>query len=200
LNTLARGQNSHHRTPSTTHDICDDPKETDPVARIPYIDESTASERTRDVLKKNGDKNIFRMLAHSQSHFVNYCRLGNAIRFKGALDAQLREIAITRTGILCGSEYEVIAHKRIGKNVGVSDEKIDALEQGASSPVYSDVERAVLAFTDEVVNNPRPSDAVFDKVHSFLDAEAVVELHLAIGFYIMTSKFLCTFDIDLQTD
>ena len=28
---------------------------------------------------------------------------------------------------------------------------------------------------------------------------ALVELHLAIGYYIMTSKFLTTFDIDLQT-
>ncbi|MBT5107150.1 MAG: carboxymuconolactone decarboxylase family protein, partial [Rhodospirillaceae bacterium] len=28
---------------------------------------------------------------------------------------------------------------------------------------------------------------------------AMVELHLAIGFYIMTSKFLVTFGVDMQT-
>ena len=170
------------------------------MARIEYVDPNNASERTRDVLEKNGDRNIFRMLAHSESHFVNYCRLGNAIRFRGELDPQLRELAITRTGILCESEYEVIAHKRIGANVGVSQEKNDALEVGADADVYDEIEKAVLRFTDEVVTQTRPSDATFNAVRDALSPAALVELHIAIGYYIMTSKFLCAFEIDLQTD
>ena len=170
------------------------------MARIPYVDEDSASKRTLDVLEKNGDRNIFRMLAHSESHLVNYCRLGNAIRFQGALDPALRELAITRTGILCRSDYEVIAHKRIARRVGVSDEKIAALEEGASASAYDEVERAVLEFTDEVVTMDRPRDNVFRAVAGHLSAEALVELQIAIGYYIMTSKFLRTFDIDLQTD
>ena len=169
------------------------------MARIDYVNESAASERTRDVLEKNGRRNIFRMLAHSESHFVNYCRLGNAIRFKGTLDPQLREIAISRAGILCESDYEVIAHKRIGRAAGVSDAKTDALEEGACADAFTAQEKAVLRFTDEVVTQTRVSDETFDAVAAFLEPEALVELHLAIGSYIMTSKFLVTFDIDLQT-
>jgi len=125
-------------------------------------------------------------------------RLGNAIRFKGELDPGLRELAITRTGILCGSAYEVVAHKRIGKGVGLSDAKIDALEQGAGAAAYSDLENDVLRFTDEVVTQERPSDEVFGRLRTRLTPGALVELHLAIGFYIMTSKFLVTFGVDLQ--
>tara|TARA_A100001037_G_C14968183_1_gene552485 strand:- start:285 stop:794 length:510 start_codon:yes stop_codon:yes gene_type:complete len=169
------------------------------MARIDYLDENTASERTRDVLEKNGHKNIFRMLAHSESHFVNYCRLGNAIRFKGALDPQLRELAITRAGILCHSDYEVVAHKRLGRAAGITEPKIEALEQGAGADAYTAEENAVLRFTDEVVQNDRVSDESFNAVAEFLSPEALVELHLAVGFYIMTSKFLVTFDIDMQT-
>ena len=111
----------------------------------------------------------------------------------------MREIAITRTGILCGSEYEVVAHKRIGKAAGVSDEKTDALEEGAESRAFTEVEKDVLRFTDEVVRTDRPTDATFNAVARHMTPGAMVELHLAIGFYIMTSKFLVSFGVDMQT-
>ncbi|MEW6184806.1 MAG: carboxymuconolactone decarboxylase family protein, partial [Thermodesulfobacteriota bacterium] len=114
------------------------------MARIPYVEKESATEKTRDILEKNHWANIFRMLGHSESHLHNYCRLGNAIRFKGALDPGLRELAITRTGILCRADYEVIAHKRLCAAVGVSEEKIEALEQGAEAGVFTEVEKEVL--------------------------------------------------------
>ena len=168
------------------------------MARIDYADPDASTERIRELLGKLDHKNIFRMLAHSPSHFETYVRMGNAIRFKGSLDPVLRELAITRTGILCDAEYEVVAHKRIGKGVGVSDEKNDALEEGADSDVFTDLEKAVLRFTDDVVKNERPSDETFNPLAEQLSKTDLVELYLAIGFYIMTSKFLRTFDVDLQ--
>ena len=100
------------------------------MARIDYVTKEQATDKARDILDKNNWRNIFRMLGHSGSHLHNYCRLGAAIRFKGELDPALREIAITRTGILCHADYEVIAHKRLAAEAGVSPEKIDALEKG----------------------------------------------------------------------
>lgn len=169
------------------------------MARIPYVEKEQATEKARDILDKNNWSNIFRMLGHSESHLYNYCRLGNAIRFKGELDPGLREIAITRTGILCHSDYEVIAHKRLAASAGVSEEKISALEQGAEADVFTDIEKDVLRFADDVVKNDRAGDDTFNPMAKHLTPGALVELHLAIGFYIMTSKFLRTFDIDLQS-
>src|SRR5512134_1626970 len=91
------------------------------MARVEYSDPAKHSERTRELLGKNRNANIFRMMAHSPSYLEQYCRLGGAIRHKGELDPIVRELAITRTGILCESPYEIVAHKRIGKNVGVTD-------------------------------------------------------------------------------
>lgn len=170
------------------------------MARIDYVDPAAKDDRTRELLDKLDHKNIFRMMAHSSTHFERYVKMGHAIRYRGALDPILREIAITRTGILCGSEYEVVAHKRIGKGAGVSDEKTDALETGADAPPFTEIEKAVLRFTDEVVKMDKPSDATFNAVAEHLAPEALVELHLAIGFYIMTSKFLVTFGVDMQQE
>jgi len=168
------------------------------MARIEYSDPAQANERTREILGKNRNANIFRMMAHSPSYLEQYCRLGGAIRHKGELDPVVRELAITRTGILCEAPYEIVAHKRIGRNVGVTDEQNEALEDWQSATCFNDVQRAALAFTDEIVKLKKPSDATFKAIAAKLTPAALVELQLSVGFYVMTSKFLETFEIDLQ--
>jgi alkylhydroperoxidase family enzyme len=168
------------------------------MARVEYSDPAKHNERTRELLGKNRNANIFRMMAHSPSYLEQYCRLGGAIRHKGELDPIVRELAITRTGILCEAPYEIVAHKRIGKNVGVTDEQNEALETWQSAKCFNEVQRAALAFTDEIVKLKKPTDATFNAIASKLTPAALVELQLSVGFYIMTSKFLETFEIDLQ--
>jgi alkylhydroperoxidase family enzyme len=168
------------------------------MARIDYYDPTKASDRTREILDKNRNANIFRMMAHAPGCLEQYCRLGRAILHKGELDPVLRELAITRTGLLCEAPYEVAAHKRIGKKVGVTDEQNDALANWLSATCFDATQRAALAFTDEIVTRRKPCDATFNAIASKLTPGALVELQLAIGYYIMTSKFLETFEIDLQ--
>jgi alkylhydroperoxidase family enzyme len=168
------------------------------MARIDYCDTTKSNERTREILGKNRNANIFRMMAHSPSYFEQYCRLGGAIRHKGELDPVVRELAITRTGILCEAPYEIVAHKRIGKNVGVTDEQNAALEDWKSATCFNEVQSAALAFTDEIVKLHKPTDATFNAIAARLTPGALVELQLSVGFYVMTSKFLETFGIDLQ--
>src|SRR3984957_609670 len=168
------------------------------MARIEYSDPAKASDRTREILDKNRNANIFRMMSHSPKYFEQYCRLGGAIRHRGELDPVVRELAITRTGILCEAPYEIVAHKRIGKSVGVTDEQNAALEDWKSASCFNELQRAALAFTDEIVKLRRPTDAVFHAIAAKLTPAALVELQLSGGVYIMTSKFLETFDIDTQ--
>src|SRR6476469_6285184 len=134
------------------------------MARIDYCDPADASDRTREILGKNRNANIFRMMAHSPSYFEQYCRLGGAIRHKGELDPVLRELAITRTGILCEAPYEIAGHKRIGKAVGVTDEQNAALENWQDAKCFNETQRAALAFADEIVKQRKPSDATFNAI------------------------------------
>src|ERR1700716_633439 len=168
------------------------------MARIDCCDTSKSAGRTREILGKNRNANIFKMMAHSPKYFEQYCRLGGAIRNKGELDPVVRELAIMRTGILCEAPYEIVAHKRIGKSVGVTDEQNAALENWQSATCFNELQRAALAFTDEIVKLHRPADATFNAVAAKLTPAALVELQLSVGFYIMTSKFLETFGIDMQ--
>src|ERR1700753_2070229 len=98
------------------------------MARIDYSDPAAHNDRTRDLLGKNRNANISRRMAHSPSTRAWFCRLGGPTRHKGEPDPIVRELAITRTGILCEAPYEIVAHQRIGKNVGVTDEQDEELE------------------------------------------------------------------------
>ncbi len=152
------------------------------MARIDYSDPEKHNDRTRELLGKNRNANIFRMMAHSPSYLSQYCRLGGAIRNRGELDPVVRELAITRTGILCEAPYEIVAHKRIGKGVGVTDAQNAALEDWEAAGCFNELQRAALAFTDEIVRLHRPTDATFEAIATRLTPAALVELQLAVGF------------------
>jgi alkylhydroperoxidase family enzyme len=82
--------------------------------------------------------------------------------------------------------------------VGVTDEQNAALENWKPATCFNDLQRAALAFTDEIVTLRRPADVTFNAIATRLTPAALIELQLSVGFYIMTSKFLETFDIDMQ--
>src|SRR5438477_12175673 len=96
------------------------------MARVEYSDPAKHNERTRELLGKNRNANIFRMMAHSPSYLEQYCRLGAAIRHKGELDPIVRELAIPRSGSLCEAPYEIVSHKRLGQHVCGAHAQTDA--------------------------------------------------------------------------
>ena len=168
------------------------------MARIDYSDPSKHNDRTRELLGKNRNANIFRMMAHSPSHLEQYCRLGGAIRHKGELDPVVRELAITRTGMLCEAPYEVVAHKRIGKSVGVTDAQNAALENWQSATCFNEVQRAALAFTDEVVATCTCSDAVLADARKHYGARGVMDLVLLIGLYMTVARVIAVSGIEID--
>jgi 4-carboxymuconolactone decarboxylase len=168
------------------------------MPRIPYFDTDKATGKHAEFWAKLGsDMNIFRMLANSESGLKGFVRMGNALLYKCELDPVLRELAIIRVGRLCRAAYEVFQHERIGREAGVSDDKIAALRDATiEAPAFSDNEKAVLRFTDDVVRNVKASDKNLKAVAAFLSPGAVVELTLTIGYYMMVSRFLETMGVE----
>ncbi len=170
------------------------------MARIPYFDPVTATGRSAEVYAKLPPLNVFRMLGHSGELLPAFVTFGNQLLMHGELDPVLREIAIVRVGLLCGSDYEVQQHDAICRRLGMSDTLIAAIREGADASAFDDLQAMVMRFTDDVVHNVRASDATFDPLHKRLSVKALSELTMAIGFYMMVSRFLETFDVDLETD
>lgn len=167
-------------------------------SRIPYYEVDQATGSHAEFLEKlKPHLNIYRMLANSEPALKGFVRMGNALLFRCELDPVLRELAIVRVGRLSRAAYEVFQHERIGREAGVGDEKIAALREATiESAVFSDNEKAVLRFTDDVVRNVKASDKTLKAVQAFLTPAAIVELTLTIGYYMMVCRFLETTGVE----
>ena len=169
------------------------------MARISYSDMQGITPELSAELSKRPKLNIYRMLANGGNASLGYLKMGGALRFDGILEPNIRELIILRTGSLCKSKYELDHHEKIASDVGISDEKINAtINDGADSPKFSILESTLLRFTDEAVIDGKASEVTFNQLSTFFSPEELIETTLLIGFYIMTSRFLQTFDMDLD--
>jgi alkylhydroperoxidase family enzyme len=92
------------------------------------------------------------------------------------LDPKLRELGQIRTGFVCESQFVFSQHCKTARSVGLREEKIAAVPAWSTSDVFSPVERALLAYTDELVlQGGRVQDAIFEKLREFLSDEEILE-------------------------
>lgn len=168
------------------------------MPRVPYPDPSALSPETQEALGKLPPLNIFRMMAGGEGLLRAFTRMGNYLLFRSKLDPVLREIAILRTGVLSNAKYEVHQHERIGREIGMSDALIAAIHQGPEDPAFDELQRLVMRYTDDVVFNVRAGDATFDPLRERLSLQELQELTVMIGYYMMVSRYLETFDVDIE--
>jgi 4-carboxymuconolactone decarboxylase len=168
------------------------------MARIPYFDTSKAEGRAAKVFAKNPPLNIFRMMGHMGDLLDGFSRMGGQILNWTSLDPVLREIAIVRVGVLSKAKYEVYQHEAISRRLGMSENLINAIHEGPGAAAFNDLQRKVMLYTDDVVAHVRAGDATFDPLCKALGYKALQELTIAIGFYMMVSRFLETFDVDIE--
>lgn len=168
------------------------------MARIPYVDPGTAPQAVRTVFERLPVQlHIFRLMAHAETCFRPLLRLGTAILGEQKLEAALREMAILRVARTSGAEYEWTQHVPMAVGAGVREEQIRALRDGRIEvPVFDDRERAVLRFTDDLIEGKRPSDETFGSVRAWLDDREIVELILAVGYYMALARLMVALDID----
>jgi AhpD family alkylhydroperoxidase len=170
------------------------------MPRIPLADPETASPDVRAVFAQLPVKlGIFRLLAVAETCFRPTIELGMAILGRQQLSARLRELAILRVARLSGAEYEWVQHVPIAKATGASEEQVAALARGdAEAACFDPAERAALAFTSELVAGARPSDAAFDALAAHLPPREIVELVVAVGYYMLIARLMETADLELD--
>ncbi len=100
------------------------------------------------------------------------------------LPAKLREICLARTGFTADSQFVFSQHCKAARRTGVTDEQLDAIPTWPTSNVFAPVERAALAYTDEIVlGGGRVQDATFNALSEHLNEPAIIELTYVVASY-----------------
>ena len=102
------------------------------------------------------------------------------------LSPALRELALTRAGFAAQSQFVFSQHCKAARAAGVRDDQIAALPAWASaaSDVFTPLERAVLAYADDLVlGGGRVPDGTFAVLAAELSEVAIIELTYAVSMY-----------------
>jgi alkylhydroperoxidase family enzyme len=87
-----------------------------------------------------------------------------------------------------------------GMQSGVTEERIRAVDQAATSPLFDEGERAALAYAEAMtaVTGQRVDDALFARVRAHFSEAQIVELTAAVALENFRSKFNVALGIEAQ--
>ena len=143
--------------------------------------------------------NIYRMLLNAPPLAESWFNHSNTVRWKTSLDGRLREIVIIRMGHLTNAKYVLRQHvPALALAEGLSLAECDALADWRPSTLFSERERAVLAYADTMTRDIAVPDAVFAEVKRHFNTREIVELTVLIGTYNMNARVLQALELDLE--
>src|SRR5579884_2364872 len=107
--------------------------------------------------------------------------LEEAVRGSG-LEASLIDLVKTRASQINGCAYCIHMHTAEARSRGESEERLYLLDAWRESPLYTDRERAALAWTEAVtlISETHVPDDVYEEVMKYFTEKEIVDLTLAI--------------------
>jgi len=116
------------------------------------------------------------------------------------LPANLRELAIIRTGIVGDSRFEYSQHLKVARMVKVSEDKLNAIKAWATSDKFTPIERAVMAATDELVGRNLVEDETFAELKRHLSDPQILELFYVISLWRMHGMMVRALHLEYDND
>jgi alkylhydroperoxidase family enzyme len=127
---------------------------------------------------------VFALVPDIFDHAVRGFGLYRSRRRK--LDPKLRELGQTRAGWLTQSQFVFSQHCKSCRDVGLAEDKIDAIPYWSASDVYAPEERLVLAYADALVSElGRVPDGLFAAMKAAFSDEEILELTYVTSLYMM---------------
>ena len=172
------------------------------MARVPLINETDHPELAQSIAKIKGARggrliNIYRLMLHSPVLASAWFDLNQAVRYDTEIDGRSREIAVIRVAILNGVDYVQRAHgPAYALKEGLTPVQVGAIADWQASNLFTDPQRALLAYTDAMTRDIDVADTVFTDLKRHFSERQIVELTMLIGAYNMLTRFLKALEVD----
>jgi 4-carboxymuconolactone decarboxylase len=122
-----------------------------------------------------------------------FLRFNNHLLYSSTLPPRLRELAVLRVEHVHGSAYEWNHHVRMGREVGLTDDVIDAIQRGEAS---DELDQAILRAVDELQDKSVVSDETWTVLSQHLDERQRMDLVFTIGCYGALAMAINTFGVE----
>jgi alkylhydroperoxidase family enzyme len=174
------------------------------MARLPYIEESQASERDlkdiyQDITRLRGRiLNLHRLLANQPPALRAFMTMSRYIRDEADLPGDLRELSILMTAHHLGVQYEWIHHVPMARRQGLSEGQIREVAAWHSSGLFDERQRAVLDYAERVARTKPVTDDCFGELRSRLPVGQIVDLILTVAWYHFCAAIIKPTELDVE--
>jgi 4-carboxymuconolactone decarboxylase len=119
----------------------------------------------------------------------------HADRAGTSLPPRVHEVVILTVGAAWGSDYELYAHRAVGRQAGLSDDVIDAL-LGHQPPDFRNEQEAIAhTFTRQLVGEHRVDSETYARTEQAFGHKGLVDIVLLIGLYLATCALINAFEV-----
>jgi 4-carboxymuconolactone decarboxylase len=112
------------------------------------------------------------------------------LRFKTSVNKRLNEFAILIQARISNAQYEWWAHETIARKAGLSDIVMKDLRECKRPKSMQDDERLVYDYCIQLSLNHRVPDALWQEAIEKMGEQAVIDLTVLSGTYVMVSMLL----------
>jgi 4-carboxymuconolactone decarboxylase len=119
------------------------------------------------------------------------------LRFKTSVSKRLNEFAILIQARIANAQYEWWAHAPIAQRAGLSIEVIEQLRQCNKPQGMQTDEALIYDYCVQLTLNHRVSDALWKRAIAEMGEQAVVDLTVVSGTYVMVSMLLNATQVEI---
>jgi alkylhydroperoxidase family enzyme len=141
---------------------------------------------------------LYRLLGWAPRLVGPWLDFASALRFRVDAKASLRELLIVRSGRLLGAEYEWKHHWTLALEAGVSESKLQALDDWRTNTMFDASERAVLGLADETALGAGATETTMRELATHFSKQEIIELVVTAGYYAGVSRIINSLAVPLE--
>lgn len=170
------------------------------MPHVTPLDKTSASHEVHDLLnaieKKHGKVlNIFGTMAHQPDVLKGVVSIDAGLH--NNLPDKLRELAYFKASQVNGCEYCSHYHSKAALNAGLTSDQLRATEDFENSDLFSEAEKSVLKYAEELTKTANVSDKTVAAVKEHIGDTELVTLAATVALANFTNRFNHGLDIEL---
>jgi alkylhydroperoxidase family enzyme len=175
------------------------------VSRLPALAEKWSDPTLQavfaDTVNRGGSVlNLHIATGHAPNVAKARRALAHALRNKTITPRHFRELAILRVAQLLDSEYEWNQHVDLAIAAGLTQNQIDGLKNWTGGDQFSDEQRSLLKYADEVSAGGSVQEDTFTNLAGNFTPQEIVELTVTITHYYANCLLTKSLRIEVETD
>jgi alkylhydroperoxidase family enzyme len=175
------------------------------MPRIPYVQKESATGKVKELYDNfekqfnvRGVPNVVKALSNSPGLATRVFPLANYFMAESSLKPRLRELAVLILMKRLDCEYGFVRHIEIAEGVGLSRAQIDNIGSYQTSPLFSEDDKLILRYADELTTKARVNDQLFQQVQNLIGQKDILELTAATAFWNMMARNLNALQVGLE--